>query len=154
MMSWQTAGHRNENVVHRINFFLLSDLELWPLTLIIKLVWPIIKVNYCTNFCAIPSNSSSVRALTNWQTDTQTDKHTRLILLPRPLTREVIKYSQIPGHGPSMLMCILVSWRQAVLWSKQWLSYVTPSLPHTILQWTTAWYYVKHWTNIDQENDY
>ncbi len=49
--------------------FWSHDLDLWPMTLIIKLVEDFIKVNPPTNFQVCLSNSSAARALTDTETD-------------------------------------------------------------------------------------
>ena len=66
--------------------FLSSDLDLWPMTLIIKLILDIDQLDAHTKFRVSISNGSAVRA----QTNRRTDKKTGPILLPRPPTREVM----------------------------------------------------------------
>ncbi len=66
----------------RQNSILTSDLELWPMTLIIKLILDIDELDAHTMFRVGISNGSAVRAQTNWRTDRKTGP----ILLPRPLT--------------------------------------------------------------------
>ncbi len=50
----------------------------WPLTLTIKLIWEVIKVNPYTKFCDCMLIGSAVRVFTNWHTHThtQTDRQT------------------------------------------------------------------------------
>ena len=87
VMPWcqVTSWHRNIGQglvsVHSIrkpgnNVFELGDLDIWPLTLTIKVMQDIIKVNPCTKFGDHTSNGSAVRALTDRQTDTHTHSHT------------------------------------------------------------------------------
>ena len=51
--------------------FQLDDLDLWPMTLTFKLVQDVIKINPCTKFQDSTPNGSTVRALTDRQTDTR-----------------------------------------------------------------------------------
>ncbi len=67
--------------------FLPRDLDLWPMTLTIKLGLDFIKFHACTKFHARTSNGLAVRALTNWQTETrihgQTETRDRFYYLDR-----------------------------------------------------------------------
>ncbi len=72
--------------------FQLDDLDLWPMTLTIKLAREVIKVHLCTKFGDHTSNTSAVRAHTAGHTPTPTHTPTQPApsLQPRPLTQEVI----------------------------------------------------------------
>ncbi len=56
-----------------------SDLDLWPMTLAIKLVWEVINTNPCTNFQV---HTSIVWLWEHWLTDRHTDTQMGPILLP------------------------------------------------------------------------
>ena len=74
------------NIWKKSRFFL-------PLTLIIELIWDIVKVHSCTKYWV---HRSSVQSWERWQTYTHTHTHRRTgpILLPQPLTPEVKMYVQ------------------------------------------------------------
>ena len=63
--------------------FLSSDLDLWPMTLIIKLILDIDQLDAHTKFCVGISNGSAVRAQTNRRTDRQTERRDRFYYLDR-----------------------------------------------------------------------
>ncbi len=75
-----------------------GDLDLWPMTLSIELVWDIVQIHPSTNFRVHMSNGLAVRVFTDRRKDRQTDRRTDGQMdrrtgpktLPRPLTREVI----------------------------------------------------------------
>ncbi len=66
-----TTRNKSENHV-----FQPSDFDLWRMTLTIKVIRDIIKVNPCAKFRDPRSNGSAVRELTNWQTHRHTDTQT------------------------------------------------------------------------------
>ena len=49
----------------KLHFFQLDHLDLWPMTLTIKLVRTFMKVDHCTKFCDRMSISSAVRVFTH-----------------------------------------------------------------------------------------
>ncbi len=65
----------------------------WPFTLTIELGWDMIKVHHHTKIRVRTSNGSARRPPNDRQPDTHTHTHTGPILLPRPLTREVMNLS-------------------------------------------------------------
>ena len=81
-MSWQNVSAQSTKILPpkspKITFF--STWRPWPMTLTVKLIRDIVKVNPSTKFWVRTSNGLAGRALTDGQTGP--------ILYPPPLTRE------------------------------------------------------------------
>ncbi len=77
LMSWQKGFVQSSIWSHHKNIrkscFLNGDLDLWPMTLTLKLIRDFVKVNLSTKFGIRKSNGSVVSVLTNWGTHTQTN---------------------------------------------------------------------------------
>ena len=67
LSKWETLGN---------HVFWPGDLDLWPMTLIFKLIQEVMKVKPCTKFRDHRSNGSAGRVLTEGQTHTHTDTQT------------------------------------------------------------------------------
>ena len=71
------------------NMIFMFDLDLWPMTLTFNPIQARVKVNLHAKNRGHRSNGLAMRAQTDRRTDRQTHTHTRPIILPLPLTREV-----------------------------------------------------------------